>query len=89
VASVSASPRSTCSSYSLPSTRLIEAKLRNAEELDYPRDKVEVIVIADGSDDETVARAMSVPRTGVLHEAQRRGKAVAVTGPLTWPVATS
>jgi signal transduction protein with GAF and PtsI domain len=64
VASVSASPRSTCSSYSLPSTRLIEAKLRNAEELDYPRDKVEVIVIADGSDDETVARAMSVPRTG-------------------------
>jgi cellulose synthase/poly-beta-1,6-N-acetylglucosamine synthase-like glycosyltransferase len=36
---------------------VIEAKLRNARDLDYPRDRLEIVVASDGSTDDTVARA--------------------------------
>lgn len=37
--------------------RVIDAKLANLERLDYPRDRLHVVVVSDGSDDDTVARA--------------------------------
>lgn len=37
--------------------RNIEAKLRSLQELDYPAERLQIIVASDGSDDATVARA--------------------------------
>jgi cellulose synthase/poly-beta-1,6-N-acetylglucosamine synthase-like glycosyltransferase len=53
---------------------VIEDKLRNTKELEYPRDRLEVIVASDGSDDRTnqlvrnfgdsMIRLLSLPRVG-------------------------
>lgn len=54
------------------------AKLRNVlDEIDYPRERLEVIVASDGSSDATVAIARSFEGRGVrlLDFEQRRGKA--------------
>lgn len=58
---------------------VIEAKLRNVAELDYPDDRLEVIVAADGSDDATAERAARFPRVKVLHRPERLGKLAAIT----------
>lgn len=60
--------------------RVIEWKLRNSLELDYPRDRFEVIVACDGSNDQTAEIARSFESRGVvsLHEPQRRGKTAAL-----------
>jgi cellulose synthase/poly-beta-1,6-N-acetylglucosamine synthase-like glycosyltransferase len=56
---------------------VIEDRLRNVAELDYPRDRLEVIVVADGSDDRTAERAAQ-PGVRVLHDPERRGKLAAM-----------
>jgi cellulose synthase/poly-beta-1,6-N-acetylglucosamine synthase-like glycosyltransferase len=55
---------------------VIETKVRNALALDYPRDRLEVIVASDGSDDKTVDRARSAGADLVL-DLPRVGKAAA------------
>ena len=45
---------------------VIEAKVRNALELDYPRDRLELIVASDGSSDRTVELAKSAGADLVL-----------------------
>lgn len=57
---------------------VIEAKLRDTLRLDYPSDRLDVVVVCDGSDDETPARAARVPGVTVLHEPERRGKLAAM-----------
>jgi poly-beta-1,6-N-acetyl-D-glucosamine synthase len=57
---------------------VIREKLSNTAELDYPEDKLEVIVVADGSDDATADVARQVPGTRVLYEPERRGKLAAM-----------
>lgn len=57
---------------------LIEAKLRDTLRLDYPADRLEVVAVCDGSDDETAERAARVPGVRVLHEPERRGKLAAM-----------
>ncbi len=55
----------------------IEAKLRTCLQQDYPADRLRVVVVSDGSTDDTAARvrALNEPRV-LLHESsQRRGKA--------------
>lgn len=58
---------------------VIESKLANTAALDYPADRLEIIVVADGCDDDTVARARAFPGTKVLFEPERRGKLAAIT----------
>jgi biofilm PGA synthesis N-glycosyltransferase PgaC len=55
----------------------IDQRLDNLLSLDYPRDKVEILLASDGSTDDTVARAQRYRRSGVHVAAyrQRRGKA--------------
>jgi cellulose synthase/poly-beta-1,6-N-acetylglucosamine synthase-like glycosyltransferase len=53
---------------------VIEARLRNCLELDYPRERLELIVVADGSDDRTAEIARSIDGVEVLHRPERRGK---------------
>src|SRR3954466_11911418 len=50
---------------------VIEDKLRNVRELDYPADRLEVIVAADGSDDATAELAGRVPGVRVLYRPER------------------
>jgi cellulose synthase/poly-beta-1,6-N-acetylglucosamine synthase-like glycosyltransferase len=45
---------------------VIEAKVRNARDLDYPRDRLAIIVASDGSTDDTVARARAAGADLVL-----------------------
>jgi poly-beta-1,6-N-acetyl-D-glucosamine synthase len=60
--------------------QVIEAKLRNTLALNYPRDRLEVIVASDGSTDRTVALARPYAAKGVrvLAFPVRRGKASVV-----------
>jgi Glycosyl transferase family 2 len=52
---------------------VIEAKVRNARALDYPRERLEVIVTSDGSSDATVQRAREAGADVVLDN-ERGGK---------------
>jgi len=55
---------------------VIEAKLRNALQLTYPADKLEIIVVSDGSSDRTadLVRGFNNGRVRSLHDPARRGK---------------
>ncbi len=60
--------------------RVIARKLDNTLALDYPRERLEILVAADGSTDATVAIASRYADRGVrvLHEPERRGKSAAL-----------
>src|SRR2546423_6234411 len=55
---------------------VIAQRIRNALELQYPDDKLQVVVASDGSSDRTVpiARGFRVPRVQILDNPFRRGK---------------
>jgi cellulose synthase/poly-beta-1,6-N-acetylglucosamine synthase-like glycosyltransferase len=59
---------------------VIEDRVRNALELDYPSDKLEIVVASDGSDDATAEIVQRYEDQGVrlLEYTQRRGKAMAL-----------
>ncbi|QGJ69197.1 Glycosyltransferase, catalytic subunit of cellulose synthase and poly-beta-1,6-N-acetylglucosamine synthase [Planctomycetales bacterium 10988] len=56
---------------------VLEEKLRNTLQLDYPKEKLQVIVASDGSQDATADIARSFQKHGIelLDFAKRRGKA--------------
>jgi cellulose synthase/poly-beta-1,6-N-acetylglucosamine synthase-like glycosyltransferase len=56
----------------------ITDRLRNVAVLDYPPDRLEVLVVTDGSDDNTPQRAAACSGVRVLHEPDRRGKLAAM-----------
>ena len=59
---------------------VIEHKLHNSLALDYPRAKLEILVVSDGSNDETPNIVASFAAQGVrsLFEPKRRGKTAAL-----------
>ena len=57
---------------------VIERKLAETLALDYPRERLQVVVVADGSDDATVRRARRFAGVTVLFEPERRGKLAAL-----------
>jgi len=60
--------------------RAIAAKLHNTLALNYPSDRLEVIVVSDGSTDRTPEVAMQFAAQGVIsmHQPERRGKTAAL-----------
>jgi cellulose synthase/poly-beta-1,6-N-acetylglucosamine synthase-like glycosyltransferase len=60
--------------------RTVEAKLENLLSLDYPEDRLDIIVVCDGCTDGTEAacRRYQSPRVRVLASAVRRGKAASL-----------
>jgi biofilm PGA synthesis N-glycosyltransferase PgaC len=61
-------------------TAVIEQKIKNSLALDYPADKLEIIVITDGSDDTSPDIVAQYADQGVklMHEPVRRGKSAAM-----------
>ncbi|QNK63170.1 glycosyltransferase family 2 protein [Pedobacter sp. PAMC26386] len=57
---------------------LIEAKIRNTLQLDYPKDKIQLIFITDGSSDQTAAKVSQFQEITLLHEDLRAGKMAAI-----------
>jgi cellulose synthase/poly-beta-1,6-N-acetylglucosamine synthase-like glycosyltransferase len=59
---------------------VIARKLENSLELDYPRDRLQILVAADGSDDQTPEIVRSFTDRGVelSHSLPRRGKMAAI-----------
>ena len=60
--------------------RVIADKLRNTIALDYPKDRLEIIVVSDGSNDATESIVCSFAPQGVisLHQGRRGGKTAAL-----------
>ncbi|XGC79498.1 glycosyltransferase family 2 protein [Bdellovibrio bacteriovorus] len=60
--------------------RIIREKILNDLKLDYPKDKLEIIVVSDGSSDSTPLVVKEFASQGVigLHEAPRKGKTAAL-----------
>jgi poly-beta-1,6-N-acetyl-D-glucosamine synthase len=60
--------------------RVIEEKILNDLELDYPVDKLKLVVVSDGSQDKTAEIVQSYENKGVfsLHSPERRGKIAAL-----------
>jgi Glycosyltransferases, probably involved in cell wall biogenesis len=58
--------------------RRIAAKARSLAELDYPRDKLRVLFVSDGSTDGTVEEIVRHVGSSVRHYAGRRGKPYAL-----------
>lgn len=56
----------------------IGAKLANTLALDYPEDKLEVVVVADGSTDRTFEIASRTPGVASFFRPERRGKVAAM-----------
>lgn len=65
--------------------QVIAEKLENSLALDYPRDQLQIIVAADGSDDGTTHIARSYAGRGVelVHDLARRGKTSAINHAMT------
>lgn len=59
---------------------VIAQKLDNAREVDYPRELLEIIVVADGSNDRTCEIVKQYADRGIclLHQPERRGKIAAM-----------
>ena len=58
--------------------KVIERKLKNCKELSYPSDKFEVIVVSDGSTDETPQIVERIGGARSLFQKERKGKADAL-----------
>ncbi len=56
----------------------IEDKILNSLQLAYPKDKLQLIFISDGSNDDTYERVKKYPEVLALHEPARNGKASAM-----------
>lgn len=59
---------------------IIAAKLENTLALDYPRERLQIVVAVDGSDDRTAEIVQGFAGRGVelSHDTRRRGKTVAI-----------
>jgi cellulose synthase/poly-beta-1,6-N-acetylglucosamine synthase-like glycosyltransferase len=56
---------------------ILAQKVENCLELDYPAEKLQLIVITDGSNDHSASVLAKYPRVLHVHEPARRGKAAA------------
>ena len=58
--------------------KIVKAKMDNCETLDYPKNKLHVIWVTDGSTDSTNTLLAVYPKVTVLFSPERRGKTAAL-----------
>lgn len=57
---------------------IVDAKMKNTEKIDYPKEKLNIVWVTDGSDDDSPALLKKYPGVTVLHQADREGKTAAL-----------
>ena len=57
---------------------MVDMKMNNIMLLKYPKDKLHVMWVTDGSNDATTDKLSRYPETTVIHRSERRGKAAAI-----------
>lgn len=57
---------------------VVDDKMRNCLELDYPADKLRIVWVTDGSNDRTNERLSRWPQATVLYQPERQGKTAAL-----------
>ena len=57
---------------------VVEMKMQNIHELDYPKDKLHVVWVTDGSSDNTNEFLKAYPGVEVIYSPERRGKTAAL-----------
>ena len=57
---------------------VVDMKMDNTRQLDYPTDKLHVMWVTDGSTDETNARLAAYPDAEVVYTPERKGKTAAL-----------
>ncbi len=60
--------------------KVIEDKIKNTLNIDYPKDKINIIIVSDGSNDNTASIVRGYSDRGIvsLHEDKRSGKSAAL-----------
>ena len=58
---------------------IVASKMVNCRQLDYPADKLRLVWITDGSNDNTNERLKEYPEVTVLYQPRRQGKTAALT----------
>ena len=58
--------------------QVVDEKMANCLDLDYPREKLHIVWCTDGSNDHTVERLSCWPQATVLHTPERKGKSAAM-----------
>lgn len=71
-------PRTTLLIAAYNEALFIEEKILNSLQLQYPAGKLEIMIVTDGSSDDTPAIVSRFPMVTLLHEPERKGKVVAV-----------
>ena len=59
---------------------IVASKMVNCRQLDYPADKLRLVWITDGSNDNTNERLKEYPEVTVLYQPRRQGKTAAESG---------
>lgn len=62
---------------------IIDKKIRNTEAIDYPKELLQIIIVADGSDDGTVEKIKNHEHVQLLYQPQRNGKYAALKRAMT------
>lgn len=57
---------------------IVDMKMQNTQQLDYPKDKLHVVWVTDGSTDETNERLKRHPDIEIIFAPERRGKTAAL-----------
>src|SRR5215813_7412466 len=63
---------------------VLEQKIGNTLALDYPADKLKIIVVTDGSTDNSEMIVRKYPSILLLHETERKGKTAAIKRAMQW-----
>ncbi len=58
--------------------QVIKKKIENCLEIDYPRNKLKLVFVADGSTDNTAAIIKQFPGVDMLYKKERQGKVAAI-----------
>lgn len=62
---------------------VLKKKIENCLEIDYPKDKLKLIFVADGSTDNSAAIISQYPQIELLHKPGREGKVAAINRTMT------